>query len=493
MATRKENETREERERRRAEKLRKVGQHRAQILKRANAQQGRSRLHKREDFVCPVRFENTLPEVPVEAKNLAYPFDEDILYAYDLLNGVSSESAAPRAFHPEPDLGVGINLIDPLAYTIPSEKERGKLHPLDAVATSSEFARPAARKVEAVDSSRVEWLLLSQHLHNDLYDAVYKHGDSVAVQQKDLDRKKAALARMYGGSREERIAKSFEACGPEAVLRHPTNAGLQPVAVWELLPDPDRWGLPYVAVTFDADPDDATARKSRKLAPLAPPVKRARLEHSLIRAHPHQAVSTRDSSTVVNFMLPEAEEVDPASHPGGATAEPLHVSVKRDYSMVVEKLEPGAGDELLAFVWDDATSTVSFAPIDMRASLTRVKAREEHSGEGGGATAAVHRRGLTPEEADDLELKRVHIEQANPAPRLLELRERKEQREAAARAAVEARLAARDGSRGGSGSGSGSGFGSGGLAGVKRPADDMMKDAVAAVDEDSDGFDQEED
>ncbi len=110
-SARRENETKEERERRRAEKARKVGQHRAEILRRVNAQQGRSKLHKREDFVCPVRFDNTLPEVPVEPKYIAFPFDEDFLYAYDILNGVSSESAAPRAFHPEPDLGVGINLL----------------------------------------------------------------------------------------------------------------------------------------------------------------------------------------------------------------------------------------------------------------------------------------------------------------------------------------------------------------------------------------------
>jgi hypothetical protein len=80
-----EGETQEERALRRAEKQRVVQAHRAKILQQKSAEARLERLHRREDVVTAVRFENTLPELPIEARFLALPLDDDAVTALDVL------------------------------------------------------------------------------------------------------------------------------------------------------------------------------------------------------------------------------------------------------------------------------------------------------------------------------------------------------------------------------------------------------------------------
>lgn len=242
---RKENETAEERLRRHAEKKSKVRAHRTEILQRVNQQKGRQELHKREDFISAVRFDNTLPPVPLDPKSLEYPFDEDLVTGYDVLNGISSEAGLLHQLHTEPDMGIAVNLIDPAVYMGPPPGERPPLHEADAFITSADFAKPATRKVEAMKEEAVDWMMRTTYMHLDLYDSVYKHADPTAVAEAALKARRAQLEKAFAGSRKDRIEASFRAVGGDSgVLVHPTNRGLQPKRVWEVLPDPDRCVYP---------------------------------------------------------------------------------------------------------------------------------------------------------------------------------------------------------------------------------------------------------
>jgi RNA polymerase II-associated factor 1 len=243
-------ETDADRVRRRAEKQRRVGEHRQAILQKVNPQQARVKLHKKEDLICPVEFTNTLPALPLDPKLMIFPFDDDFLTAFDVTNGVSADAAVPFELHSQANLGLQINLIDPAAYDAPPASARPPLDPADAEIMSEAYAKPATRGGAGglPDEERlsVEWLMQSSLMHLDLFDSVYKHADVNETANASLASKKAAMDNAYSGSRADRIAVSFAA--RDEPLRHPVRPDLAPRRVWEVLPDATRSAVGYVQV-----------------------------------------------------------------------------------------------------------------------------------------------------------------------------------------------------------------------------------------------------
>jgi hypothetical protein len=64
-------------------------------------------------FIHVIFFSISLPDVPFEPKFRRYPFNNDYLSFYQT---TSLEKNYNYQLHPEPDLGVKIDLIDPLKY-----------------------------------------------------------------------------------------------------------------------------------------------------------------------------------------------------------------------------------------------------------------------------------------------------------------------------------------------------------------------------------------
>jgi hypothetical protein len=247
----KDAETDADRARRRAEKQRRVGEHRQAILQKVNPQQARVKLHKKEDLICPVEFTNTLPALPLDPKLMIYPFDDDFLTAFDVTNGVSADAAVPYELHSQANLGLQINIIDPAVYEVP--RDAPPLDPADAEIMSDAYAKPAAARGGAggpAEEERlsVEWLMQSSLMHLDPFDSVYKHADVNATASLALASKKAAMDHAYRGSRADRIAASFAAVASDVVLRHPARPELEPRRMWEVIPDAARTAVSYVQV-----------------------------------------------------------------------------------------------------------------------------------------------------------------------------------------------------------------------------------------------------
>lgn len=382
------------RDARRAEKQKKVGAHRAEILRRLNQTQKLSKLHKADTFIAPVRFENRLPEIPVEQRYMAFPFDEDVVYAYDVLHGVSSEVAAPRTFHPEPDVGVGagFGLLDPSMYLCPPAG--AAVHPTDAAICSAEFAAPASVATAVrVDSARVEWLMRSQLIHNDLYDAVYKHSDSTAAAAAQLERRGRVFLEAEKVKRPQRVDATFAAAAAldatiaRGELRHPHAPTARVSRVWTLLPETMAAGVPLIEVAFDGDPDEGDG-----VGDIA--VKRARLTRACVRQAPLQPTG---GAPTVQLLLP-------APSSGGAGTADAGVeqhSVTREYT--IESTTPALGEQQFALVWHSASGIVTFSPVLNRAALVRTTRATGGEGDAGERGAVfVQRRALLPEEADAL-------------------------------------------------------------------------------------------
>jgi hypothetical protein len=427
-------ETDEERARRRAEKAAKVGAHRADVLRRLNTKRTLSTLHKADTFVAPVRFENRLPEVPVEQRYIAYPFDEDLVYALDVTQAVSTD-AGPRVFNAEPDVGVGLalGLLDPAAYTLVPGGSAAPKHPADVAICSADYAAPAtqARAVIA-DTERIEWLMRSQLLHSDLYDSVYKHNDAIGAATKELEKERVDFERArMARPRASRIAAAFSAAAridsaaSSNDLRHPLTPALTARRVWTLLPEADAPGQALVEVTFDREPegDSGLATASRSL-------KRARLSRGLIRTAASQAVDMRTRSTTVHLLLPEP------ARGGGAAAELL--APEGEYTL--EYSEPSKGEQHFALLWHAASGVVNFTPVLSKASLVRVSRADV--GSDAAAFAAVTRRALTEAEEDDVADARARACDADAAPALTLVANRRAKRASTARAEAERNAAA---------------------------------------------------
>jgi len=461
-ARRKDGETPEERARRHADKKARVAEHRRTILSRQAEETARSRLHKQEELVCSVRFDNTLPLPPVEAKSMAYPFDEDGAFAYDVLGGVSSEAGFLHKMHAELDLGVTFNFVDPDAYP-PPPAVPPPMHPDDAAICDPEFAKPATRKKEAYkEDGTVDWMMRSTFMHLDLYDAVYKHADPTAINTAALARRQRQLAaqRAGKGTPAERVLRSFAAVDGSANVAHPKQPGtLVPTRVWEVLPATASWGASRVAVTFDETPADGRPDA-------APAAKRARLESALLRTAPDVGARAAPGSrsVTVDCYVPvgEADTRAAAAAAGvaggeeGAGEPARHLHAARRYVMTVDALNRAAGQEMLALFWDHDTSTVHIAPISVVANLTTTVAAAGTAGR----TVAVRNRPLRDDEAEALQEVEATVSEGPYGPRATAL--------AAARSACLQRLLQGPGDAG-AGAGGGGGGGvevDGGAAGV---------------------------
>ena len=471
-SVRRDGETAEERNRRREEKVQRVGAHRAQILQKVNAQKERKVSTVREEFICPIEYDNTLPELPVEAKYMAYPFDEDLLTAYDVLHGVSTELTVPHVLHAEPGLGLRLNMVDPAAFIAPPASSE-MLDPMDEYITSSDFAKPASRTAKrdasAAATPNVEWMVRPNLMHLDLYNSVYKHADTAETMKSGAMRAQAAREALLSGARRIRIDAGFAAVSGAAELKHPTNSNLRAERVWQVLPDPDRTAVHYVHATFDGDPDDTEDRRLRGDPTLTANAKRVRLDHAVIRMPTDHPVAAREGSVVAQFLLPGPEDVpsliasstaaaidsgaaSASSLSTAASGDPLlHLSAIRDYHLVAEELgnagtsgsrtaaaaKPGrnmqrmGGEEYLVLFWDDQNAVVTFAPVRARATMTAIQAHAsaassssssssaagEAGGSGGVITAVIARRPLLPEEVDAAELGRASVDSEDPAAR----------------------------------------------------------------------------
>jgi hypothetical protein len=464
------------------EKQKRVKDHRQKFLSKPSDKPRAAAANNR--FVGPADYELGLPELPVgEAKYMQLPLDEDALYAYDLINGVSGEAGALHGLHAEFDLGLRLNLLDPDAATLPPEGAKPPLDPLDAYICSPEFAKPVSRKggkaaaalpggapgaaaaaggagagsassaaaaAAAAAGTDVEWMIRPNYMHLDLYDAVYKHADARQTEADAARKRTAALRARYAGPRANRIVDGFAAANEWAV-QHPTKPNLKPARVWRVLPDADRCGIAYVHVSFDSDPTPAAAAaagSSSSAADAGPAAKRARLlTGAVIRTAPEeqqQSTATTDGSVTVNFLVPAADggAGAGAGGSGGAVTRLRHA---RDYHMLVERPRPAAavggkptagGDEQLALVWDDGNMTVTYAPIRTRASLTAAA-----SAAGAAVVVPVHTRPLLPEEEDARDGLRADMDETDAQSRAaakeaVMQRRLERQRRAAARAAA---------------------------------------------------------
>lgn len=151
----------------------------------------------------------------------------------------------------EPDLGIRIDLIEPEIYEPP--EDGAEMQPEDeAILKDDAKPAPKARAFNpagAVKRSSVPWLHKTAYYGNDDLYGMNQGGrakqDMPIPIQEEL--KQLTPAEMI-----TKIEEGFDASlGDASQLKHPRDASLKPMAVWQVFPDFDRWALDYTELVFD--------------------------------------------------------------------------------------------------------------------------------------------------------------------------------------------------------------------------------------------------
>jgi hypothetical protein len=81
------------------------------------------------------------------------------------------------------------------------------------------------------------------------------------------------------------------------------------------------------------------------------------------------------------------------------------------------------GEDTHVWAWDDLNAAVTYAPVKVRAFMTRVRDADEESSAAG--TVALSRRPLRPEEEDTMAEARAVLDEADPSETLYAIAQRR--------------------------------------------------------------------
>jgi len=204
----------------------------------------------KEGFVCNVKYTNTLPDIPFDAKFITYPFEANRFIQY---KPTSLERNNKHELLTEPDLGVTIDLINPETYDIPPDVE---LDPADEKLLEEEMAPAADQKRQRQHNATVTWMRKTEYISTE-YNRFQTSNEmaETKVGYNAQKRKKINNVDLYKDrdSQIEAIEASFEAA-KKTITHHETNKRVKPVEILPFFPDFQFWHMPCAHVIFDTEP-----------------------------------------------------------------------------------------------------------------------------------------------------------------------------------------------------------------------------------------------
>lgn len=200
------------------------------------------------DFVSRVKYNNNLPDIPFDAKFIAYPFESNRFVDY---KPTTLEKNYKHEMLTEVDLGVNIDLIDPDTYAI---DHNVSLDPDDEKLLEEEPVNLPDKKRTAHHNKNVSWLRRTEYISTE-YNRSRTSNEMVETKVGFNVKKKFQGTDIYK-DRESQIAaieSTFDAA-QRPILRHPTKPGVTPLEVLPVFPDFQMWAQPCAHVIFDTDP-----------------------------------------------------------------------------------------------------------------------------------------------------------------------------------------------------------------------------------------------
>lgn len=214
------------------------------------ARQARSRgsSEKRSELACRVKYNNTLPDIPFDAKYIVYPFDANRYVQY---NPTSLERSCKFELLTEHDLGVPIDLIDPDAYKI---DPNAQLSIEDEYLLEDEVNIPIDPKRPRHNKQSVTWLRKTEYISTE-YNR-FAQSANRAEARVGFNIKKQLKDDLLYKDRESQIKAindTFE-FAMKPITQHYSKPGVEPLEILPIFPDFEMWKHPCAQVIFDSDP-----------------------------------------------------------------------------------------------------------------------------------------------------------------------------------------------------------------------------------------------
>jgi len=341
-----------------------------------------SRILK-SDFVCRVKYNNSLPDIPFDAKFITYPFEGNRFIHY---KPTSLERSYKHDLLTEPDLGVTIDLIDPDTYS----STNNELHPADEKLLEEEFSVQPDHKRQRQHTRNVTWLRKTQYIStefnrfqtcNDMVET--KVGFNVKKRMKGIDLYKDRETQIQA------IEGSFEAA-KKPITTHHSNPRLKPVEIFPVFPDFNFWHMPCAHVIFDSEP---TPRGKSE----APTVDE--MSHAMIRG-----MEDESGDQFVAYFLPNEETLRKRKREEEdllkiSNDDESEYKLAREYNWSVKNKASTGYEENYFFAFRRGEGSF-YNELQTRVKLNKRRAK----GGAGGITSAVSKLIVRNRESTDAEL-----------------------------------------------------------------------------------------
>ena len=332
---------------------------------------------KDERYICDLTFENTLPTVPFHPKLLRVPFARTRITT----DAVGTLRPADFGIHPEPDLGVNMDLVDlgdkASVSARPAALAKEDLELLDV--TSADVR--ALKTVKAGGERSLKnapWMRRTEYIENDLSTNV---NDVVLAEvqrrkwteeaESEMARIRAARAKL-GKSRAERINLSFASALRNGGLptAHPSNPALKPLQVWPLLPDTTLWPTTYALVGFDSKASGGISESFRKDPGMA--------RRTVLMQNPQEVSSTDTSALSASFMVPLSPAAASAAAASDVEADDVVgaktlLQRKQDYRLVIKHHKGSHEGRTFVLHWGKESLAAQFSLVENSIDLRKTK------------------------------------------------------------------------------------------------------------------------
>lgn len=201
------------------------------------------------DFICKVKYTNTLPDLPFDPKFLESPFP--MIRRFIDYKHTSLERNYKYELLTEPCLGMKLDLIDPLTYYLPNPENIPPIDPADERLLDDETVSNTNSKRTLQHRKVVPWMRKTEYISSEVVNRPL----TVGHEQKAESVKKNYPDLMYKDRESQiaRIQRTFEEA-QKPIKRHFSKPGVHAVEELPIFPDFEMWKYSFAQVIFDADP-----------------------------------------------------------------------------------------------------------------------------------------------------------------------------------------------------------------------------------------------
>eukprot|EP01018_Ginkgo_biloba_P006406 Gb_03648 [translate_table: standard] len=332
-----------------------------------------NKLKKPTTFLCKLKFRNELPDPTAQPKLLSFNTNKEQYTKYTI---TSLEKMHKPKLFVEPDLGIPLDLLDISIYNPP--KVKPTMDPEDEeLLRDDEMATPnkldGIKRKERPTDKGVAWLVKTQYISPISLDSAKQSITEKEAKELRETREGRKLFLESLNNREQQI-QAIEESFRVSKLRpvHQTKPGLEPVEVFPLMPDFDRWDDQLVLTTFDGEP----TAESETYSKLEISVRDEIESRAIMKSFVHSGTDPAKQEKFLAYMAPGAEEVMKDMY--DEEDEEMTYSWLREYHW---DLRAEDANNPSSYVFTFGEDAARYLPLPTKLVLQKRRAKEGRSGD----------------------------------------------------------------------------------------------------------------